>query len=309
MRIYLALYDQADAGPTRNYWSWNHPDLTSEILNRFYYEVIAPHRGRVTTSDLNQEVGGGGQLDEQWVGFYRFISAGRDTKGRLGRIVVVCIFVKQADTAKVNWSNELYSSVINEMAARAPTECPVSPPETFELPVFPDILKQGFKVTFETDTYLKGRTVRKKTDLIACISNNQIPIPWRCEWNGENAGIIPIPNTPRIPPKLTAEANWLQPIQSEPTRSQKNDFKHDTGSFNQGETRSGTSSTKDIKPTSKWRKLLRIIVALLVIGIAVCCAIWLIYFKEPPPIPAPVPTANEIKPQQNTEEERLHRRN
>jgi hypothetical protein len=134
MRSLLAAFDQAHLSSDRTYWTWRHPELPLRVLDAFYYDHAAMH----LPSDVNPIAptcvyGGCGSVGGEWICWYRFVDGGRDKVGRPGRCVLLAAFVKRDDHRDRDWSEVLCSAAFQEIAAAAPTKCPLPTPASLEL--------------------------------------------------------------------------------------------------------------------------------------------------------------------------------
>lgn len=133
MRFLLAAYDPSHQAADGSYWAWHHPDLTPELLNRFYYDVAANHRpvdpGNLSVDDLHA---GFATLSGGWCCWYRFVNGGRDQRGRRGRFVLLCAFGQYDQMIGHDGSVVLRASSIRLLARLALGAPPLAPPVSLE---------------------------------------------------------------------------------------------------------------------------------------------------------------------------------
>ena len=97
MKVLLAVHDASYHAPNGSYWTWHHPELMIDELNRFYYRVAAQSHPNNSESLAHLQPGFQfAVIDESRSCYYRFVEAGYDTKGRPGRFVLLCGFVRSS---------------------------------------------------------------------------------------------------------------------------------------------------------------------------------------------------------------------
>lgn len=130
MRIYLALFDPAYNTIEGSYWTWHSPELQLSILDHFYYDFaikhIPPHPNALPLSDV---VAGAAYLDNGWGVVYRFFDGGRDRQGRPDRYVMQTAWFRRTDITHLDCLDLIESEEFLNIGRRAPSACPVRPPE------------------------------------------------------------------------------------------------------------------------------------------------------------------------------------
>ncbi len=136
MRFYLAIYDPAYLQNDGSYWTWRHAELSPRILDRLYYRIAEKFEPESMTGLTPSDIHGGCcDLCENWLCIYRFLNGGRDTRGRPGRFIVLCAFVKHSDAICGDPAVVLDCALFHSLATSAPRSCPLLPPAFLTLDI------------------------------------------------------------------------------------------------------------------------------------------------------------------------------
>ena len=132
IRCLLAAFDQSHLSADGTYWSWRHPEIPREILDRFYYDFAAKHWPTLDAEPEEAFRGGCARVDARWLSWYRFLNGGRDKMGRPGRYVLVAAFVETQAGGLQDYLGLLQSPLFDALALQAGTECPLPAPQSME---------------------------------------------------------------------------------------------------------------------------------------------------------------------------------
>ena len=98
MRFLLAAFDPADPSPSKKYWAWHHSSIPADVLDHAYYGVLAKQIPvNIEALDRGDVCAGATTVEGGWLCWYRFYHGGRDTRGRPGRYVILCLFTQGKD--------------------------------------------------------------------------------------------------------------------------------------------------------------------------------------------------------------------
>ncbi|MGC9258640.1 MAG: hypothetical protein ACP5I8_00985 [Phycisphaerae bacterium] len=139
MRFYLACYDAGADAVAGSFWTWHHPDIQTDALDRLYYDFASKHLP-LPSSGLarfltlpNGLCGGCAGVSPRWSCWYRFVDGGTDIRGRPGRIVLLAAFFNPSETRGENTADVLRHQVLQDCARQAKSSCPILPPRSLEL--------------------------------------------------------------------------------------------------------------------------------------------------------------------------------
>lgn len=134
MKFLIAAHDQSFETTPGNYWTWKHPALSRNVLDKLYYDVVCRNLprdpGQLRSTDLH---GGVCSIDSDWICYYRIVDGGRDLKNRPGRIVLIAAFASRHEAAGRNALGVLNHSMISQVVHTAATRCPLPGPPTLEI--------------------------------------------------------------------------------------------------------------------------------------------------------------------------------
>lgn len=145
MKCYLALFDPDFQAENRTYWTWHHPELTLDLLERFYSDVARFRYAADLINTLQSHTPPETVVvNAEWSCWFTVIDGGRDSKGRLGRRVLLALFMRELEAANQvqPWSNLEQNPQIKQIiqsAGERPVPKPTSLPldldgSTFVLP-------------------------------------------------------------------------------------------------------------------------------------------------------------------------------
>lgn len=135
MRFQLALYDAAYHAGGGSYWTWKHPELAEDLLDRFYYDfarLCSADEANVAHDNNIEE--GCARIDENYFCWYQWLNGGHDLRGRPGRRVLLCAFSSEPSDLGLDYSAVMETATFQQLAALAHT-CPVSAPAFLELEI------------------------------------------------------------------------------------------------------------------------------------------------------------------------------
>ncbi|MHB1156041.1 MAG: hypothetical protein ACYC26_04290 [Phycisphaerales bacterium] len=136
MRTYFAIFDPSQPSTDGSYWSWRSPTLDRKLLDHLYYDFAVADRPQYPNEvDATSIIGGFVQVAPDWVFAYRFGNGGRDAHGRPGRFVMMVAATRSEDLANQDLSALLMCDPVTEALAKAPTSCPVPPPDALEVEI------------------------------------------------------------------------------------------------------------------------------------------------------------------------------
>jgi hypothetical protein len=118
MRAYLAGYTSPKIGKSGYCWVWRHPVLNEPLCMKCYAALTKPHN----IASWSEENFQGGLLgyDQNWLVAYRFLNAGRDSLGRLGRFFLVVGFVRRDGAEPFSIRDALHSDAFSSISESAP---------------------------------------------------------------------------------------------------------------------------------------------------------------------------------------------
>jgi hypothetical protein len=103
MRVRLAFFDSDLDTAAGFYWKWHHPDVARDVLDKLYYNTIAPEiTGQVAGRSLEKLWGGFAAIDQTWCGWYRLFDGGRDKRGRAGRYMILAALCPRAEVGAID---------------------------------------------------------------------------------------------------------------------------------------------------------------------------------------------------------------
>ena len=135
MRFLAATFDHAHPGSQGNYWAYAHPDLATAVLDKFYFEVVAPAlRSHPEWAGLH-ELSGFVTLGARWACWFKRFDVGNDLKGRPGRFVIACAFIERS--AITGWESSviLFVPHFAEVEMLARKNCPLPVPAALSMTV------------------------------------------------------------------------------------------------------------------------------------------------------------------------------
>ena len=132
MKFRFALFDQSTRDRNNDYWTWLHPELSTSLLKRVYNEFISQNPLEKPQDTRPETIHGGVALIGEWICLYRIVNGGKDTFGREGRFVPICVFAHAADVRGYNCAAVLDAPPVQNLVALALNNCPVPAPASLE---------------------------------------------------------------------------------------------------------------------------------------------------------------------------------
>lgn len=135
MQLGLALYDPAYPSEDGSYWTWRHPQLSSQLLSDLFYKVISPllsENERIRTLPDAELIAGYAKLSGNHLVF-RVVDGGRDRQNRPGRYVAICAAPLDSVEEPLPLEAIWRSREFERLAEEARRKCPLPPPATLEL--------------------------------------------------------------------------------------------------------------------------------------------------------------------------------
>ena len=141
MRFYLACYDAGADAVAGSFWTWHHPEIGADALDKSYYEVASKNLPLPSTNSFhilatpNGLWGGCAGISPEWACWYRFADGGTDVRGRPGRSVLFAAFFRPDDGRGNDTSGVLCSDFFQENGRLARLRRPVPCPTRLELSI------------------------------------------------------------------------------------------------------------------------------------------------------------------------------
>lgn len=109
--LFLAAYTTLPAEPPGYHWIWRHAAIPERMPEALYSKLSKPLD--VAGWSPDEVHGGVVSMDSEWCAVYRFLNAGRDAAGRLGRFFLIAGFLRRNDLAGVDVRQVLESPLFS----------------------------------------------------------------------------------------------------------------------------------------------------------------------------------------------------
>lgn len=135
MEFLAATFDHAHPGSRGDYWAYAHPDLETAVLDRLYFEVVAPSlRDHPEWAGLS-ELSGFATLGPRWACWFKRFDVGNDLKGRPGRFVIACGFFDRSAALGQDSNVALAAPHFTDTQQLARKHCPLPQPASLSFVV------------------------------------------------------------------------------------------------------------------------------------------------------------------------------